>query len=146
MTGASLDDCLVLTRLWLDDEMPKNSESKTLGFVARVMRQRTSVKFMIAYADPSQGHTGTIYQAAGWLYTGLSDAMPLYDLGDGVQRHSRSLAQVFGAHSVRHFHDRGIPVGLIPQSRKHRYLNFLDPVWSDRLHVPVLPYPRRERP
>ena len=146
VTGASLDDCLVLTRLWLDDEMPKNSESRTLGFVARVMRQRTSVKFMIAYADPSQGHLGTVYQAAGWLYTGLSDAMPLYDLGDGVHRHSRSLAQVFGTHSVRHFQDRGVPIGVIPQTRKHRYVYFLDPAWPDRLHVPVLPYPQRENP
>ena len=60
-------DCLVLTRLWLSDELPANSESRVLGIVLRALRSRTSVKFLVSYADPTQGHVGTIYQATGWL-------------------------------------------------------------------------------
>ena len=142
--GAKANDCLVLTRLWLADELPRNSESRVIGIVIRSLRQHTSLKFLLSYADPSQGHLGTIYQASNWLYTGLSEAMPLYDLGDGVARHSRSLSHAFGTHSVRYFAAKGIDVRLIPQSPKHRYLYFIDPTWRSRLRVPVSPYPKRE--
>ncbi len=36
------------------------------------------LKFLAAYADPTAGHLGTIYQATNWLYTRLSEASPLF--------------------------------------------------------------------
>ena len=113
-----------------------------LGAVLRALKQHTSLKFLLIYADPAQGHVGTIYQATNWLYTGLSDAMPLYDLGDGRLRHSRSLSHAYGTHSMRYFANHGVEVGVVRQSRKHRYLYVLDPTWRQRLLAPVLPYPK----
>jgi len=143
--GAKRDDCLVLTRLWLSDDLPANSESRVLGIVLRSLRQHTKVKFLVSYADPTQGHLGTIYQATGWVYSGLSSAMPLYDLGDGVPRHSRSLAHSYGSHSVRHFVAHGVDVKLIPQAAKHRYIYFLNAPLKSRLKAPILPYPKKEK-
>jgi hypothetical protein len=137
-------DCLVLTRLWLSDELPRNSESRVIAIVLRALKQHTNIKFLVSYADPSQGHVGTVYQATGWLYTGLSEAMPLYDLGDGIARQSRSLAHGFGTHSVKHLVANGVSVKLIEQSPKHRYVFFLDPEWRTRLKPQVLPYPKKE--
>lgn len=96
--GAIPGDGLTLTRLWLAGELLPNSESRVLGIVLRALRKRTPLKFLVTYADPAQGHRGTIYQASNWLYTGLSYAMPLYDLGDGRVRHTRSLSHVYGTH------------------------------------------------
>jgi hypothetical protein len=70
--------------------------------------------------------------------------MPLYDVGDGKLRHSRSLSHAFGTHSVQHFAKHGIAVKLAPQPAKHRYVYFLGPSWQQRLNVPVLPYPKKE--
>jgi hypothetical protein len=142
---AKPDDCLTLTRLWLSDALPRNSESRVLGIVLRNLKQHTKVKFLVSYADPAQGHLGIIYQATGWLYTGLSEAMPLYDVGDGKLRHSRSLSHTFGTHSVQHFARYGIAVKLAPQSAKHRYVYLLDPTRQHRLMAPVLPFKRRKR-
>jgi hypothetical protein len=142
--GAKPEDCLTLSRLWLSDELPANSESRVISIVLRALKKNTTLKFLISYADPSQGHIGTIYQATGWLYTGLSSAMPLYDMGDGIQRHSRSVSYAFGSHSTKYFAEHGINVKLIAQSQKHRYLYFLDPQWRARLKGPVLPYPKKE--
>jgi hypothetical protein len=142
--GASGSDCLTLTRLWLSDELPRNSESKVIGVVMRSLRKHTSIRFVLSYADPSQGHLGTIYQATNWLYTGVSEPTPLYDLGDGHARHSRSFAHAYGSRSVRHFASHGVDVKLVPQQGKHRYVYFVDPSWQPRLLVPVLPYPRKE--
>ena len=142
--GADPDDCATLTRLWLSDELPANSESRVLGVVIKALKHNTALKFLVTYADPSQGHLGTIYQATNWLYTGPSEAMPLYDIGDGVARHSRSLSHAYGTHSVRHFAQHGVDVKLVPQSPKHRYVYFLQPPWRTRLRVPVFPYPEKE--
>ena len=54
--GARPEDCLVLTRLWLSDVLPTNSESRVLGVVLRSLRRHTKVKFLVSYADPAQGH------------------------------------------------------------------------------------------
>ena len=144
--GAEPDDCQTLTRLWLSDELLPNSESRVLGVVLRSLRRETSVKFLVTYADPAAGHSGIIYQASNWVYTGRSQAMPLLDIGDGVPRHSRSLAHAFGTHSRKYFEAHGITVRRIPQAAKHRYLYFLDRSWRDRLRVPVLPYPKKGHP
>ena len=142
--GASPSDCLTLSRLWLSDELPKNSESRVVGVVLRALRRSTKVRFLLSYADPAAGHVGAIYQAADWIYTGLSNAMPLYDIGDGQARHSRSLAHAFGTHSVRYFQGQGVLIKVIPQSAKHRYIYFLDQTWRTKLRAPMLPYPKRE--
>ncbi len=143
--GATADDCLTLTRVWLSDDLPRNSESRVIAVIAKLLHKHTSVKFLLSYADPSAGHMGTIYQAAGWLYTGLSTAMPLYDLGDGFARHSRSVGQIYGSHSIAHLTKNGINVRTIPQSPKHRYISFVDPTWQSRLRVPKLQYPKKEK-
>ena len=142
--GAEPSDCATLSRLWLADELPSNSESRVIGYLLRALKRDTDLKFLISYADPSQGHMGTIYQATNWLYTGRSGAMPLYDLGDGIPRHSRSLAQTYGTHSKKNFEANGIDVRTIPQEAKHRYLIFLDQSWRSRLRVPTLAYPKKD--
>ena len=141
--GAIADDCSVLTRLWLSDELPPNSESRVLGVVMRALRRHTNIKFLVSYADPSQGHLGIIYQATNWICTGLSNAVPLYDLGDGVARHSRSVSHAFGTHSLKHFERHGMQVKLVPQTQKHRYVYFLDSTWRPRLQSEALPYPKQ---
>ena len=142
--GAEARDCLTLTRLWLCDDLPKNSESRVIGFSLKSLGRYTGVKFVLSYADPAQEHVGTIYQATNWIYTGPSSAMPLYDIGDGVQRHSRTLSHNIGSHSMRHFADHGVTVKKIPQQPKHRYVYFLDKRWRSRLRGPEHSYPKLE--
>lgn len=144
VSGAGPGDCLTLTRFWISDELGKNSESHVIGLALRNLRRHTSIKFVLSYADPTEGHRGVIYQASNFIYTGLSVAMPKYDLGDGIARNSRTLGQIFGTHSIRYFMRNGIDIRLIPQVPKHRYIYFLDRRWRTRLTVPILPYPKAE--
>ena len=89
------------------------------------------------------GHLGVIYQATGWIHTGLSQATPMYDIGDGRARHGRTLGQSFGTHSVKHLRRSGVPVRLIARAPKHRYLYAIDRDIKTRITVPVLPYPKK---
>jgi len=144
VAGAKRDDCISLTRLWLSDELPHNAESRVIGIVLRSLRRSTTLKFVVAYSDPTAGHIGYVYQASNWLYTGLSSAAPMYNFGDGIVRHSRSVGQIYGSHSIRRFALSGVNVELVMPPAKHRYVIFLDPDWRSRLAVLVLPYPKKE--
>ena len=60
-SGAGNSEVACLARLWLDDRLGRNSESRTLGIIFRQLRQHQStIKAVVAYSDPSAGHTGTI--------------------------------------------------------------------------------------
>ncbi len=143
--GAFQSDCLTLTRFWLSDKLPTNSESRVIAICLRALKKNTMVRFVVSYADPTLGHVGTIYQASGWTYTGLSGAMPMFDLGDGKVRHSRSLSHSYGTHSLKHLESYGLTVRIVPQMRKHRYIYFLDPSYRKRLATKILPYPKKEK-
>ena len=113
-----------------------------LGFTLRSLKRHILLKFLITYADPAQGHLGYIYQSTNWVYVGLSQATPLYDIGDGRLYHSRTLSQICGTHSLKYLRGQGVQASLVPQQPKHRYIYFLDSSWRERLKVPVLSYPK----
>lgn len=134
-------EVVCLSRLWLDDRCGRNSESRVLGILCRSLRRcQTTIKAVVAYSDPEAGHTGMVYRAAGFLYLGLSEAMPLYRLPDGSVHHSRSLGHSFGTHSLAHFVANGMPLETVPQASKFIYVALIDPSWMERLTRPVLPY------
>jgi len=144
-SGAKNLEVACLARLWLDDRLGRNSESRTLGIIFRQLRRyQSTIKAVVAYSDPEAGHTGTIYRGAGMLYLGWSTAMALYRLPDGTVHHSRSLGHSYGSHSIKHFESHGLKVELVKQRPKHTYVALIDPNWRDRLNRPVIAYPAKE--
>lgn len=141
--GARSHDVLCLARLWLDDRLPKNSESRALAIVARFLKRHTQVKALIAYSDPAAGHTGGIYRAAGWLFLGESEAQPLMRLNGGPARHLRSIGSMLNSHSGRYFRSRGLDVEMVRTIPKLRYVKLIDETWRSRLTVAPQPYPKQ---
>lgn len=67
-----------LNRLWLDGELPRNSES---WFVSRTLKMLPP-RIVVSYADPLFGHYGYIYRALNFRYAGWTDMerkTPRYD-------------------------------------------------------------------
>jgi hypothetical protein len=145
--GAEIPEVICLARLWLDDRLGRNCESRTLAIILRHLRRdQETIKALVAYSDPAAGHTGCIYRAAGFLYLGQSQGMRIYRLPDGSVRHSRSLSQTFGTHSWKHFQAHGVPLQVIPRAAKLTYVALVDPAWRSRLTRPILSYPRQGEP
>ncbi len=140
--GATRDDYLCLSRLWLSDRLPRNSESRVIAVVARLLRKYTAVKFLLSYADPTHGHRGIVYQAAGWTYIGMSSQSDLYSVGNGKPQHSRSLSHRMGSHSLKYLRSQGIQIEPVRQQPKHKYVLFLDPSWRGQLVPEPQPYPK----
>lgn len=119
--GVTRDDGLTLTRLWLDDALPGNSEYRLLGIVVRTLRRFTKAEFVVSYADPSAGHVGTILPGGQVALHGDERNQLLMNVGHGVPRHLCSVDSAFGVHSVAYFRRHGVPVRFVPAVPKHRY-------------------------
>lgn len=87
------DKCLELRRLCLVDDTPKNAESFFVGRTLRWLRKHTDWKFVVSYADPEQGHQGTIYRASNFKYEGTTSAGSSL-LVDGKPFHIRTLTML----------------------------------------------------
>ena len=59
-----------MNRLWSPDKMPKNTESRLISESLKNLPKQ--VKLILSFADPTQGHMGSIYQATNWYYCGMS--------------------------------------------------------------------------
>jgi len=104
-----------LTRLWIDDSTPKNSESYLIGNSIK----HCAKEIVVSFADTSQNHLGIVYQATNWIYTGLSAKRTDWQV-QGIDKHGHTWADKYTAVEMRElFGDR---FTLVPRSRKHRYI------------------------
>jgi hypothetical protein len=143
LAGVEYKDSVVeLTRLWIDDSVPKNGESFLIGNTIK----KAGKPFVVSYADASQGHVGIVYQATNWLYTGLSAKRTDWHV-EGISLHGQTIADKFSsAKEAREFY--GDKFSLVPRARKHRYV-FINAKSLERkkllskIKYPILPYPKQ---
>lgn len=118
-----------LVRLFSFDWAGKNMESYCISKCIKYIKKKyKNIKFLISYADPIHNHIGIIYQATNWLYTGLSQPIPIYkDKKTGKMIHNRT----FNEHSKK-YPDLSLKevaeklnIEVIPQPPKHRYIMFI---------------------
>lgn len=106
-----------LARLYVSDEVPQNAETWLIGQSVKYIRQHfPSVRFLVSYADPSAGHSGTIYRAAGWRQDGKTDEgrrTPRFDYRD------ESTGKVY---SRKSHVPGGATIGRVPRVSKHRFV------------------------
>ena len=133
-----------LHRLVLLEEIPKNSESFFIGAALRLHKQRRPDHWaVLSFADTTEGHVGTVYQATNAIYTGSSGKETFYLDEVGRLRHPRQ-------NGVNISKEVAAARGWSPVVRegKHRYL-FLLP--DNRSHkkellrlcrLQNLPYPK----
>lgn len=59
--------------------------------IRRLKKSCPGLNACISYADPYQGHEGTIYKAGNWFQWGTSGKTKAYRYADGVELHARSV-------------------------------------------------------
>lgn len=134
-----------LNRLALSPDLPKNSESRTLSILARLIRRHAPwIEWCLSFADERAG-SGTIYRAAGWLLTGVRISSTFWrlpsgevvsDVGVRTSARIRALAGVSSG-STKEWR----AAGMVPYPlRQCRYVLPLAEGVRERLTVPILPY------
>ena len=109
-------------RLWVDDKMPKNTES---WFMSRAIKL-CPFEIIISFADTEQNHVGYIYQALNWFYCGKSKKQKYFRLknssenigGTKYRRRERmaksKIIELYGKEFVEEYYS----------SLKYRYIYF----------------------
>lgn len=122
---------LELVRVALNGKQ-KSPTSKFVALALRLIKKhKPLVKLIVSYADTKQGHSGTIYQATNWIYTGVSISESAIDPEDGKVKHTRSLHSKYG--SIKGF-------ARVKDKPKHRYLYPLDTNLRQELESKAVPF------
>ena len=127
-----------LTRLWVDDSVPKNGESYLIGRTLKLIDK----DIVVSFADASQGHIGVVYQATNWIYTGLSAKRTDWTVTT-CTKHGQTWADKYTRDQMDELF--GHDFYLKERPRKHRYVYFRNRKEEllGKLRYPVRPYPKR---
>jgi hypothetical protein len=130
-----------LTRLWIRDGTPKNSESFLIGNTLRQLDK----EIIVSFSEKERGHVGTVYQATNFYYCGLSAKFkdPVVE-GLENQHHSTFAHGMSNQEIVDKWGDK---VKFVERPRKYRYIFFNADRRRKRellkkLRYPILPYPK----
>jgi len=133
-----------LTRLWIQDGTPKNTESYLIASTLKLLPPQHDI--IVSYAEIGAGHTGVVYQASNWIYTGLSDRHVEWRLDGQSNQHSRHLFDEHGGieGAKRFYGDR---LERHERGRKHRYIYFTGNKTRKKelmrkLRYEIKPYPK----
>ena len=148
-------EVMELSRLCLTENNEKNLTSY---FVSQCLKQLPKPNVIVSYADKNQNHTGFIYQATNFIYTG--EAEPKNKSFDfilfGKKYHGRNMNYEFVKKILKdrydekiHWKDNILAVGgeILKQEPKHRYI-FINAknkkqLIEDMIYSPQ-PYPKQE--
>ncbi len=136
------NNVIELTRLWIKDGTPKNSESFLIGNTIPLIDK----EIIVSYAEIEAGHLGIVYQATNWIYTGLSAKRTNWTI-EGVDLHCQTIADKYTLKEIREKY--GNKFSLVDRPRKHRYVYFNCSKYRkkelvNKLKYPILSYPKKK--
>ena len=108
-----------LTRLWIKDGTPKNTESYLIGNSIKLLDK----EIIVSFAEMQQGHNGTVYQATNFLYCGLSAKFKDPKVKGLEHQHHATYANRMTMQQVKEKYGEE-NVYYVDRPRKHRYIFF----------------------
>jgi hypothetical protein len=154
VSGSQWHEFIELNRMAFSDVLPRNSESRALGIAMKLLRKHApQLKWVVSFADGTQCGDGTIYRAAGFVLTGITENQNLAISPDGVVTHKMTYesnpigtgyTKVTGGKNDWSLFCRKMGWQQLP-GYQLRYIYFIDPSYRARLAVSELPYSEIER-
>lgn len=137
---------LELNRLCLKDNL-KNEASILISKSLRLLPKN---KIIVSFADTSQDHLGTIYQATNFIYYGLSAKRTDWAIKGREHLHGQTISDEFRGVPNRAIAVRekyGDDFYLKPRPRKHRYITFtggkrFKKLMKNNIKYKECPYPK----
>ena len=146
VAGSELSEHVIeLNRLCLKS----NKHNDASWLVSASIRALEGNWIVVSFADTEQGHSGTVYQAANFIYTGLSAKRTDWKLRGKEHLHGQTVADEFRGQKNRVALMRekyGDDFYLQPRSRKHRYIKITGSRKFKRCALSSLKYKEREYP
>ena len=166
--GTLWNEFLELNRMAFADWLPRNGESRAIGYAFRWMKkQYPQIKWVVSFSDGTQCGDGTIYRASGFSLIGIKANKEILQAPSGevfnytsikpniggsvaIANARRVLAKTAtiddaketGASSVKKYTSAG---WVVMPGFQLKYIYFLDPTARQRLTVPILPFSEIDR-
>lgn len=144
--GLETTEVCELTRVALNSH--KTPVSKIVAVALRFLRKNSpGLRLIVSYADPNQGHIGTIYQAGGWVYVGQTPPSYKYIDRNGREWHQRQVSKsgVKPQYGEMRRVAKIDECTKVPQLGKYRYLYPLDDAMRKQIAPLAKPYPKKLR-
>ena len=142
--GSELKEYLELNRMWLDDSMPRNSESKAISYSIKYIRRKyPDIAWVQSFADERCGRFGVVYQASSFLYCG--EHLSVFWELDGVFYHNSLMTRRPElSKSAKMIQDRKGEC-IKHEFRQFRYIKCLKKWARKNLLLDVKEYPKPEK-
>lgn len=122
------------------DKHETNVTKMVAETIKKLKLSNPGLRLIVSFADPNQGHTGQIYKAGNWLYTGKSEAAKFYKV-KGKVIHPRT-AYSLGKNSLDWLIQNIDPnAEAVYKVGKLRFLYPLDKAMVRKLNKLALDYP-----
>ena len=143
VADTKIDEYLELNRMWLDDELPRNSESMAISYAIKYIKKKyPKISWIQSFADERCGCLGVVYQAANFLYCGEHSAT--FWEYEGTFYHNIIMTAKLGKQG---------PAGIVLQNnkdkatkhvlRQFRYIYFIKRFAKKNLLLKTEQYPKR---
>ncbi|EAQ6051910.1 protein mom [Salmonella enterica] len=135
-----------LNRMWLHDDMPRNSESRAISYSLKTIKLlHPSVEWVQSFADERCGKSGVVYQASNFDFIG-SHETTFYEL-DGDWYHEIAMNAIKRGGKRGEFLRANKERAVVHKFRQFRYIRFLNKRARKRLNSKffrIQPYPKSE--
>jgi hypothetical protein len=130
--------------------LQNNKKNEASFFISKTLSLLPKPSIIISYSDTSRHHSGFIYQACNFLYTGLSAKRKDWKVKGLEHLHGKTIADISRGHEKRAVYMRemyGDDFYLEDRPRKHRYVYFLGSKKEKKemlanLRYSIEPYPK----
>ena len=135
-----------LVRVALNKHVSATSKIVSIA-LKMIKREYKGLRLVVSFADPEQSHVGTIYQAMGWIFTGVSAASDEY-LVNGKRWHGRAFRASMPSHltTKQALLQMDANYQIVKGTSKYRYLYPLDDAMRAQIAPLSKPYPKRSDP
>jgi hypothetical protein len=97
VTGTLWNEFIELNRMAFADWLPRNGESRALGYAFRFIRKHyPHIKWIVSFADGTQCGDGTIYRASGFVLTGIKENNQIWEAPTGETFNDTSIRPGIG--------------------------------------------------
>jgi len=135
VTGTKWNGFIELNRMAFLDSLPKNSESRCIGYAMRFLKKHyKQLDWVISFADGCQCGNGTIYRASGFKLVEIKKNDQLrVNPKTGEVKHTLS-AYMDG------YRDEFNEKWKILKGHQFKYIYLLKPNLEKNLSVPIIPF------
>lgn len=148
MFGLVQGEILELVRVALNGKQSTTSEC--VGAALRLLHKECpQIKMVVSYADPEQGHVGTVYQATNWIYIGTTDEFSHSKkaqafIVNGKRMHPKSVHSKGWKQQLRWLKENIDPNAQeIHSAPKHKYIFCFDKRLKKEWMKKAKPYPKK---